>query len=63
MSSLSRRIQRKYQRSLPDYEPAPQPFRMLADGGYETLHPTRGWKRFSGKRLRAQRRMAHILGA
>jgi len=31
---------------------------MLKDGGYETLRPTSGWYRISGRRLLAQRKLA-----
>jgi hypothetical protein len=40
----------------------PLTYRLHDDNeGYDALHPTRGWRRFSAKRLRAQRRMAEIL--
>lgn len=36
-----------------------QQYRAHADGvGYDVLHPTRGWKRISAKRLAAQRVIA-----
>lgn len=41
----------------------PQQHTSLADGGYAVLHPTRGWRIFTGRRLAAQRRMAQLLGA
>lgn len=51
------------------FEPEPvepksveRPYRMLPDGGYEYLHPTKGWKRVSRRRYDAQTRMAHLLG-
>jgi len=53
MSSLVRRWQRKRLRALPDYEAAPQQYRPLRDGGYMVLHATKGWRRVSGKRVRA----------
>lgn len=31
--------------------------------GYTVCHFTKGWRRISAKRLRAQRRMAQLLGA
>lgn len=30
---------------------------------YRVLHPTKGWRRVSNKRVAAQTRMAHLLGA
>ena len=57
MSSMLRRIQRK---AAFKTEAAPWQFRPLPDGGYVALHPTRGWKRFSGKRLAAQGRVAQM---
>ena len=38
-----------------------QPVR-IDDQGYDVLHPTRGWKRISYRRLAAQQRMATMLG-
>lgn len=38
-----------------------QQYRQHADGvGYDVLHPTRGWKRISAKRLAAQRAIANL---
>lgn len=62
MSSKLRNMQRKFKRRAADYEPAPQPFFTLPDGGYMTLRPTKGWLKISGARLRAQFRMANLLG-
>jgi hypothetical protein len=31
---------------------APQRFRMLPNGGYQTYHPTKGWRTVSPKRLK-----------
>jgi hypothetical protein len=33
------------------------------DRGYDALHPTKGWKRYSARRLAAQFRVAQLLGA
>lgn len=33
------------------------------DGGYSVLHPTRGWRMVSGRRVAAQFRMSQLLGA
>lgn len=52
MSSLVRRMQRKWKRALAEYEPNPQPTVHTEDGGYITLHPTKGWQKVSGKRVR-----------
>lgn len=38
--------------------PTPQVTRDNSDGGYSVYHPTRGWRRVSPKRLRAQGLMA-----
>ncbi len=38
----------------------PQPTKVREDH-YKTLHPTRGWKRVSNKRIEAQHRMAVLL--
>lgn len=63
MSSLPRRIQRRKARAHADYEPRDLTYRMHVDGsGYDVLTPTRGWKRFSAKRLKAQYAMAYQLG-
>jgi hypothetical protein len=53
VSSLTRRIIRNRLRKLEDYKPSPQPLTSLSDGGYKTLHPTKGWVKVSGKRVRA----------
>ena len=60
MSSFLRNIQRKYQRRADKYEGQPQQTR-LVKGGYETCHPTRGWKRISFARYEAQRKLAMLL--
>lgn len=52
MSSLARRMQRKVLRRRTDYEPAPQVYQMLPNGGYRTLHPTKGWRVVSPLRIR-----------
>lgn len=60
MPSLTRRIARKAKRRAGTYVGTDQPTRVLPDGGYVTLRPTKGWIRISGARLRAQARMARI---
>ena len=61
MSSLPRRMQRKFARQSPDYEPAAQPTIYRKDGGYKTLTPTKGWRVFSARRLESQIGMAKLL--
>lgn len=61
MSSALRRIQRRAARKRPDYEAPEAPIRYLANGGYQALHPTRGWRTFSGKRLLAGQMVADRL--
>lgn len=53
MSSMLRRQQRKIMRENQTWVPAPQAFKMLPNGGYLALHPTKGWKRVGPARLRA----------
>lgn len=55
MSSLPRRIQRRKARQSTDYEPSTQPTQMFADGGYVTLHPTKGYRYVSAGQIMAQR--------
>ena len=52
MPSLTRRMQRKTARLNGNYEGTPQPVVKLRDGGYRTLHPTKGWLKVSGKRVK-----------
>lgn len=52
MPSLVRRMQRKTARLNGTYEKKPQPVVNLSDGGYRTLHPTKGWIKVSGKRVK-----------
>lgn len=51
MSSIARRIQKKQSRNRGSYQGTPQPVIAQPDGGYKTLHPTRGWMKVSGKRV------------
>ena len=44
-----------------DERPAQQ-YRDNPDGGYSVLHPTKGWRRVSGKRLIAQAKMIRLKG-
>lgn len=54
MSSLARKIARG--RFKPGYtrEPAERKFEMLPDGGYRVLHPTKGWRAFTARRVQAK---------
>lgn len=47
-------VERTSIRHIPSL-PTPQVTRDNGDGGYSVYHPTRGWRRVSPKRLRAQR--------
>ena len=44
------------------WEPKEQVFTNLPDGGYSTYHPTKGLRVVSGRRLRAQAKMAELYG-
>lgn len=62
MSSLIRRWQRKRLRDAKTYVGPKPRFEMHPDNaGYDAWHPTKGRRRFSAARLRAQFRMARIL--
>ena len=52
MSSMIRRMQRKFARSQPDYEKPEAKFVLNEDGSYEAYHPTRGWRHVSAQRAR-----------
>lgn len=60
MTSITRQILR----SNPNYEPEskPQYTEYDEDGGYTTLHPTKGVKRVSGRRIKAQETMLQRFG-
>lgn len=62
MTSFVSRIRRRKIRSHPDYERPAQQYRYNPDGGYSVLHPTKGWRRVSGKRLVAQAKMIRLKG-
>ena len=62
MSSFLRNIQRRIVRSREGYEAAPQPT-IITETGYRTLHPTKGWRVVSNRRIAAQQQMARLLGA
>lgn len=59
---MVRRWQRKRLRDAKTWVGPKPRFEMHADGeGYDVWHPTKGRRRFSAARLRAQFRMAHLL--
>ena len=60
MTSMARQIARRN----PNYEsnPKPQYTEDLPDGGYKTLHPTKGWQYVSGPRIKAREAMANTFG-
>ena len=57
MTSLQRKMSRKHGwRSE-----RPQPTIFNEDGGYTTLHPTKGWRTVSAQRVEAQKRMMNLV--
>ena len=61
MPSPARRMARQYRKHQ---RGGGQPiYKDVSPAGYTVLHPTKGWRRISAKRLRAQHRMAQLLGA
>jgi hypothetical protein len=67
MTSIARKMLRRRLgptefRRLRAKEPAFRVHEGEGAGGYDAMHPTKGWRRFSAKRLRAQVIMASILG-
>lgn len=58
MSSLPRRLQRKRARTAGTYENAPEIYIYGSDGGYSVCHRTKGWRRYSAKRVLAGNRHA-----
>lgn len=60
MSSLPRRMKRKRDRIAGTHKGKETPFVTLPDGGYLALSATKGWKRFSAARLRAQAKLAAL---
>ena len=61
MTSMNRQIAR----SNPNYDfskSRPQLTEYDEDGGYKTLHPTKGWKSVSAKRVAAQLTMMNKFG-
>jgi hypothetical protein len=60
VSGFARTLQRRWARTAGSYDAPETPYRLLPDGGYAALHPTKGWRRVSGQRRRAQGRMARL---
>ena len=61
--SLVRKIQRNIaNRTGQDWPSRTQYTEYSEDGGYVTLHPTKGWQRISGSRIRAREQMAMKYG-
>lgn len=55
------KIARRKRRAHPDFEPAEQQARTLPDGSMIVLHPTKGPRRVSARRLAVGPRMAAML--
>ena len=61
MSSMIRNMQRRMAKKATDYEPRDPAYRLHADNvGYSVLTPTKGWRHFSARRLRAQALLSQI---
>lgn len=60
MSSFTRRLIRNQLKKTGSRKAGPRVTRMLPDGGYEVLNPTKGWQRFSAARLRAIAKLAEL---
>lgn len=59
--SLCRAFRRRQARKNgTEWKGPDQQVRFLPCGGYETLTPTKGWKRVSAARLAAQQRMSDV---
>lgn len=54
MTTLSRKLKRL---ANPIWEGKPQAFEDLPCGGYTTVHPTKGFRKMSGRRIKAQEEM------
>lgn len=56
--SIARAFRRRVFRRLGSKWPGKDAqFNSLPDGGYQALHPTKGWRSFSAARLQAQARL------
>lgn len=68
MSSFIRRMGKRIARrnmsrdELAELKNKPQQMRSNPDGGYDVLHPTRGWRTVSGKRVAVQPLLAKLKG-
>lgn len=58
MGNLSRKFQRRRGHKV---DPKPQFTEIREDGGYLTLHPTKGWRLITAARLRAGQKVAMML--
>lgn len=64
MTSIARKMIRAAKRRTGTKPDKDRPWTTdIRDDHYVVLHPTRGWRRISNRRVEAQRRMAHLLGA
>jgi hypothetical protein len=53
MSSMIRRMQKRWLKARKAWPPSPQAVRYHTDGvGYDVRHPTKGWKRVCAARVR-----------
>lgn len=60
--SISRQFRRAICRKTgKEWLGKPTPFRVHKNGGYDALHPTKGWRRISARRLRAQTRLRNMI--
>jgi hypothetical protein len=60
--SVQRQMRRAAARKMgKKWEGPDTSFKALPDGGYEALHPRKGWRRFSAVRLRAQARLRTLI--
>lgn len=63
MTTMTRKIRRAaFRKNAKEWVGQEQQTVDLPNGGYMTLTPTKGWKRVSGARIRAQTLMAQRFG-
>ncbi len=63
MTGFSRKLKRaSFRANAKEWEGTPQLTIFDDEGGYDTLHYTRGWQRVSGARIRARTHMAQRYG-
>ena len=63
MTSITRKMRRASDRRNAKEWPTRQPVTVVNEDHYLVLNPTKGWQRYSNKRVWAQHRMAQMLGA